>query len=67
LLFDEKGMGENVSCMGMTFPGERTGEGAEGKADAYPGVTGSGDRKVAWIISDPPVGETMWRTMTDVG
>ena len=56
MLFDEKGMGENVSCMGMTFPGERTGEGAEGKADAYPGVTGSGDRKVAWIISDPPRG-----------
>ena len=28
-LFEENGMGENDSCMGMMFPGERTGEGAE--------------------------------------
>ena len=28
-LFEENGMGENDSCIGMTFPGERTGDGVE--------------------------------------
>ena len=28
-LFEDNGMGENDSCIGMTFPGERTREGAE--------------------------------------